>query len=141
MAIERTIRYTGKDVTILWKPHLCIHSRHCWQELPEVFSPMERPWVHPDAADATRVIAQVRACPSGALSIAEDVPTEKRFEQERTTVEVTPNGPLLVSGGLEVKHGDGRVELKDERCALCRCGGSANKPYCDGSHRKNGFQG
>ena len=57
------------------------------------------------------------------------------------SVEVTANGPLIVKGTIEVRHADGRVELKEERCALCRCGSSGNKPYCDGSHRKSGFQG
>src|SRR5262245_52343890 len=70
MAIERTIRYTGKDVTVLWKPHLCTHSTRCWKGLAAVFKPLERPWIHPDSADAARVIAQVHQCPSGALSIA-----------------------------------------------------------------------
>ncbi|MBS1582155.1 MAG: (4Fe-4S)-binding protein, partial [Bacteroidetes bacterium] len=61
--MERTIRYTGKDVTVLWKPHLCIHSTKCWKELSAVFKPQERTWIHPDAADAATVRAQVLRCP------------------------------------------------------------------------------
>jgi uncharacterized Fe-S cluster protein YjdI len=141
MAIERTIRYSGKDVTILWKPHLCIHSRKCWQGLPEVFQPGERPWILPDGADAQRVKDQVDQCPSGALSLAEHHPNESTMNDRHTTVEVAPNGPLLVKGTVTVKHADGRVELKENQCALCRCGASGNKPFCDGSHRKTGFQG
>ncbi len=70
MPIERTIRYTSKKVTILWKPHLCIHSGICARGLPEVFKPREKPWIEADATDAQRVIDQVAKCPSGALSIA-----------------------------------------------------------------------
>lgn len=138
--MERTIRYAGKDVTVLWKPHLCIHSTKCWKELSAVFMPQERTWIHPDAADAGAVRAQVRRCPSGALSL----PPEDEAAADTTAdpqVEVTANGPLLVKGPVQVKHPDGRIERKEGSCALCRCGGSANKPYCDGSHKRNGFQG
>lgn len=152
MAIERTIRYTGKEVTILWKPHLCTHSKKCWQHLPLVFKPGERPWIHPDGAERERIIDQVRQCPSGALSIATEANAAMATPAGNSdgytnsspppaSVEVTANGPLLVTGTIEVKHADGRVELKEERCALCRCGASGNKPWCDGSHRKSGFQG
>lgn len=152
MAIERTIRYTGREVTILWKPHLCIHSTRCWKGLPAVFKPGQRPWVLPDGAEGERIIDQVRQCPSGALSIATEESAASATAATSadgytsssvpsTSVEVAANGPLIVKGTIEVKHADGRVELKEERCALCRCGGSGNKPYCDGSHRKNGFQG
>lgn len=72
MAIERTIRYTGKEATILWKAHLCIHSEKCWRGLPAVFKPMKRPWILPDGADGARIIEQVHQCPSGALSIARE---------------------------------------------------------------------
>lgn len=72
MPIERTIRYTGKGATILWKPHLCTHSTKCWKGLPTVFKPAQKPWIHVDAADALRVIDQVHKCPSGALTIAEE---------------------------------------------------------------------
>jgi uncharacterized Fe-S cluster protein YjdI len=152
MPIERTIRYSGKEVTILWKPHLCIHSRRCWLGLPEVFKPGQRPWVIPDAAAGERITAQVAQCPSGALSMApvedqgsrtsdDDVDAPTNTSRPETSVEVTANGPLIVKGTIEVRHADGRVELKEERCALCRCGASGNKPWCDGSHRKSGFAG
>jgi len=139
MAIERTIRYSGKDVTILWKPHLCIHSTKCWKSLPAVFKPQERPWIHPDGADAEATRAQVLHCPSGALSLP---PEEARMSETGpgTVVDVQANGPLLLKGEVEVHHPDGRVERK-EQCALCRCGGSSNKPFCDGTHKRNGFAG
>jgi CDGSH-type Zn-finger protein/uncharacterized Fe-S cluster protein YjdI len=51
-----------------------------------------------------------------------------------------PDGPLLVAGNLEVLGGTGRLVARTEKCALCRCGASANKPYCDGSHKAIGFK-
>jgi CDGSH-type Zn-finger protein/uncharacterized Fe-S cluster protein YjdI len=49
------------------------------------------------------------------------------------------NGPLKVSGALEVVTGTGHTINRCTTAFLCRCGGSANKPYCDGSHKRNGF--
>lgn len=141
MAIERTIRYSGKDITILWKPHLCIHSTKCWKSLPGVFKPQQRPWVDPDGSDADTTRAQVLQCPSGALSLP---PEEARMDEiaaPNTVVDVQANGPLLVKGDVEVRHPDGRVEVKERQCALCRCGASGNKPFCDGSHKRVGFAG
>ncbi len=51
-----------------------------------------------------------------------------------------PNGPLRVVGALEITSGTGRTILRTTETFLCRCGGSANKPYCDGSHSKLGFR-
>src|SRR5204863_1038992 len=51
------------------------------------------------------------------------------------------DGPLLVSGGVRILDAEGAVLYEGEKAALCRCGGSANKPFCDGTHKKNGFSG
>jgi len=47
----------------------------------------------------------------------------------------------LVYGTLKVTHNDGNEEVKNKTTAFCRCGGSGNKPYCDGTHVKNDFRG
>jgi CDGSH-type Zn-finger protein/uncharacterized Fe-S cluster protein YjdI len=62
--------------------------------------------------------------------------------QRAGKVKITPaeNGPLLVSGSLEVVSGTGRTIDRCSKSALCRCGASANKPFCDGSHKALGFQ-
>ena len=56
------------------------------------------------------------------------------------TVMSVPNGPLKVTGSLEFVSGTGRTINRTTQTFLCRCGASANKPYCDGSHKKIGFQ-
>jgi uncharacterized Fe-S cluster protein YjdI len=63
-----TKTYTNGEVTIVWKPALCIHSGNCWRGLHAVFHPEERPWITPEAASTEKIIAQVTQCPSGALS-------------------------------------------------------------------------
>ena len=55
-------------------------------------------------------------------------------------VKPAPNGPLLVAGPLEIMAGTGRAVDRMTQTALCRCGASANKPYCDGSHSKIAFE-
>jgi CDGSH-type Zn-finger protein/uncharacterized Fe-S cluster protein YjdI len=50
------------------------------------------------------------------------------------------NGPLKVRGNLEITSGTGRVVARVTTTYLCRCGGSANKPFCDGTHTKIGFR-
>jgi len=140
MSKEHT--YTNGEVTIIWKADLCSHSRKCWMGLNEVFKPGERPWIKPDGATTERIIAQVEQCPSGALSYrmnaAEPPPS---ITSADTEVEVTRNGPLLLKGTCSVRHTDGRHEIREKVTAFCRCGASANKPYCDGSHRTSGFEG
>ena len=56
------------------------------------------------------------------------------------TIDITRNGPLIVSGEVELKDSDGRVYPAKKRMALCRCGASTTKPFCDGTHSKIGFQ-
>jgi CDGSH-type Zn-finger protein len=56
------------------------------------------------------------------------------------TIVASKDGPYEVSGPLTVASSDGRTSIGDARL-LCRCGGSARKPWCDGSHRRNGFAG
>jgi CDGSH-type Zn-finger protein len=55
-------------------------------------------------------------------------------------VEVRPNGPLLVTGAVVVAGADGAPVFAGDRAALCRCGASATKPFCDGAHKRIGFQ-
>jgi len=66
--MDNTHKYTNGEVTVVWKPELCIHSGICARGLPGVFKTREKPWVHPDAATTNDIIEQVKRCPSGALT-------------------------------------------------------------------------
>ncbi|TIL66127.1 CDGSH iron-sulfur domain-containing protein [Mesorhizobium sp.] len=57
------------------------------------------------------------------------------------TVSPTKNGPLKLEGNLEIVTGTGHTVDRTQRTFLCRCGHSANKPFCDGTHKKVGFVG
>lgn len=144
----KTHKYSNGEVTVVWKPDTCIHSAICFKGLREVFDPAKRPWVNISGAATDKIVEQVRKCPSGALSyfMNDDAASEESeaITAEAATmvnIEVVPNGPLLIKTDCMVTFGDGKQEIKKGRTALCRCGGSANKPYCDGTHRKNGFVG
>jgi CDGSH-type Zn-finger protein len=55
-------------------------------------------------------------------------------------IEVRRNGPYLVHGPVKIVDADGNVHSAKSPAALCRCGASAKKPFCDGSHSRIGFQ-
>lgn len=56
------------------------------------------------------------------------------------SITVRDNGPYLVQGGLTVLDGAGNALETQDVVALCRCGHSANKPFCDGGHSRAGFE-
>ncbi len=57
------------------------------------------------------------------------------------TIKALKDGPLLVQGEVELLDSEGNpFKLTSESTALCRCGGSSNKPFCDGTHSRAGFQ-
>lgn len=138
MAKEIIKEYSNGDITVVWKPGMCIHSKKCWKNLPEVFQPRNRPWIQVDQVDSQRIVDQVSQCPSGALSIRQE---KEADTQEMTVVEVLPNGPLIVQGSIRIKGADGTESSKAGKTALCRCGASNNKPFCDGTHRQIDFVG
>lgn len=59
---------------------------------------------------------------------------------KKVQLKVRDNGSILVTGEVELVDADGNLFTTKERFSLCRCGASNNKPFCDGSHRKIGFQ-
>ena len=141
MEKEISMKYSNDEITVVWKPKTCIHSKLCWKELSDVFKPAERPWVKIAAASTAKITAQIDKCPSGALSYYKNGQEPAKAEiKPGNIVEVSPNGPLLVHGEISVKHPDGNVIQKNNVTAFCRCGQSANKPYCDGMHTKVGFK-
>lgn len=133
--------YSNNDITVIWKPKTCIHAKHCWKDLIQVFNPKNRPWVNMEGATTNRIKKQVEKCPSGALSYKmNDISDQEEMHLE-TKVEALSNGPLLVYGTLNITNSDGSKEVKNKTTAFCRCGASQNKPYCDGAHINSGFEG
>jgi uncharacterized Fe-S cluster protein YjdI len=135
-----TKEYATDEIVVEWEPSLCFHSQNCVRSLPQVFDDSRRPWVEVDAAGAEEVEAAVARCPSGALRTRRTgVALANRVEASQ--IQASENGPLLASGGVRVLDAEGNVLFEGVNAALCRCGGSGNKPFCDGTHKKNGFRG
>ncbi len=135
--------YEGDGLTVIWKPKKCIHSEVCVKTLPSVYKPEEKPWILPAKASVEALTDQIDRCPSGALSYritGQNNNSKNKKDSMSQKVEVTPNGPLMVHGEIEIKMVDGSTETKKRATAFCRCGASDNKPFCDGSHRKVEFE-
>jgi uncharacterized Fe-S cluster protein YjdI len=134
--------YSTDKIKVFWEPGKCIHAAKCVKGLPGVFNQNNRPWINVEGASADEIREQVSQCPSGALR-AEILGEQKReaMANEATKIQVLKDGPVLVHGVCEVTNSDGSVEQKEGVTALCRCGASSNKPYCDGTHNSNGFEG
>ncbi|MCW2601220.1 MAG: hypothetical protein JWM02_3049 [Frankiales bacterium] len=130
--------YRGRDVEVSFDRDLCIHVGACLAGLPEVFELHRTPWIQPDAANAEIVAEVVRRCPSGALRYRRLDGGADEQPASPTTVTPLRNGPLLLSGALQVTLPDGTVDSAP-RATLCRCGLSANKPFCDNSHLRSDF--
>ncbi|MBF9068011.1 (4Fe-4S)-binding protein [Streptacidiphilus fuscans] len=136
---DRVKVYEAPGIRVRYDAGRCRHYAECVRRAGEVFDPEKRPWIQPGNADPERVVAAVHACPTGALHyVLPDGPAE---EPERPTV-ITPerDGPLLVRGDLRIEARSGEAgEAREVRAAFCRCGASANKPFCDGSHERIGW--
>ena len=132
--------YSNGEITIVWQPAKCIHAGICVKTLPNVYDPNAKPWIKIEQADTDELKKQIDNCPSGALSYYVNTKEERNGIDATTEVEILENGPLIVRGDLSVKNIDGKIETKNKTTAFCRCGASLNKPYCDGAHRKIGFQ-
>ena len=63
-----TKKYSNEEITVVWKPGLCMHSMNCWKSLLPVFDPRRKPWIIMDAAASEKIIDTVNNCPSKALS-------------------------------------------------------------------------
>ncbi|MEZ4517276.1 MAG: CDGSH iron-sulfur domain-containing protein [Chloroflexota bacterium] len=134
---DRRDDYEGEEVTIHDNRGICAHIGYCTEELAAVFNNKREPWIDPNAAGGERIITQVHRCPSGALSYSQDG-VEHRDQEREPAIFVSPNGPYFVTGGPELLDTEVDTTMGEgastEHYALCRCGGSKNKPFCDGTH-------
>lgn len=133
-----TRTYESGDLQVLWDSRRCTHVAECIRALPRVFNPLAKPWVRIDAASAEAIVDAVERCPTGALRyLRAGGPNE--VPDVPSIVVAIPNGPLALRGDLHVATPEGETIAHETRLALCRCGASENKPFCDHTHRRIGF--
>jgi CDGSH-type Zn-finger protein len=136
---DKVKEYRGKEITIVDNRGVCAHDASCTDCLPSVFNVDKRPWIDPNGATMDEIIQTIEKCPSGALSYRLG---EKRYQDQVRTpsIKVARDGPLQVTGFVEMKDDMESAPESEEHYALCRCGDSKNKPFCDGTHHETGFK-
>jgi CDGSH-type Zn-finger protein len=134
--IDKAKRIDGPKLELRDIEELCASARFChraggiWNLVPKS-----------DDADAKRIaVEEACDCPSGRL-IVKDKEAEKvveaNLEKSIGLIEdpaMGVSGPIWVRGGIPVESADGKTYRVRNRVTLCRCGKSANKPFCDSSH-------
>jgi uncharacterized Fe-S cluster protein YjdI/CDGSH-type Zn-finger protein len=137
--IDKIRHYVGKDIEVSYEARRCIHAAECVSGLPAVFDTARRPWIDPAAATADEIARVIAKCPSGALHFERRDGGPPEIPSEPATIVPTPGGPLYVRGFVQLRSADSHSVVADVRMALCRCGQSHNKPFCDNSHIDAGF--
>jgi CDGSH-type Zn-finger protein len=130
---DRLDRYEGKELVVLDNRGTCCHFGNCTDRLPQVFHHDGDPFVTANGADADAIEGIVRQCPSGALGFVKDG-VQYEGEQSEAEIFVAHNASYYVRGGIELEGEVMNAGASREHYALCRCGKSKNKPFCDGSH-------
>lgn len=133
-------KYTAEGIVVYYQPRLCIHAAECVRGIPTVFDTQKRPWIQPEYATPDQIAEVVQRCPSGALQFERLDGGELEPTPAFVEIRAVENGPLYVRAPLNFQDASGAVIYQGNRAALCRCGASKNKPFCDNSHREIGFQ-
>ncbi len=151
--MSKVIReYSNDEITVTWQPHLCIHATVCFTQLPKVFRPSKRPWVRLSEGHTEEIINTVDACPTDALtwrwnkkqeSDTNQTDNNMTNQENKSNAEATviKNGPLKLPKDIKLINAEGEEINPGKDKFICRCGHSQNKPFCDGSHAKHGFEG
>ncbi len=125
--------YTSDEIEVTFDLGRCIHAAVCVSTLPAVFDTQARPWIQPANGAADEIAQVIEHCPSGALQYRRKDGRQAEVAPANNTLVLQKDGPIYVHGDLALQ-GD-----RTTRVALCRCGASNNKPFCDNSHRKTAF--
>ena len=125
--------YVKGDLTIHDNRGICAHAGRCTDGLPSVWRLKTEPWIDPEGADDEKIIATIKQCPSGALSYSLQG-REHRDHDGDPAIFIAPNGPYVITGGVDLADTVRGEGASTEHFDLCRCGGSKNKPFCDGAH-------
>jgi uncharacterized Fe-S cluster protein YjdI/CDGSH-type Zn-finger protein len=133
-------KYTSDSIVVYYQPRLCIHAAECVRGLPGVFDTGKKPWIQPEHSSAEAIALVVARCPTGALQVERLDGGAEEAVPESVSVTFTANGPAYLRGPITLRDNQGNVLYQGTRVALCRCGASANKPFCDNSHYGTGFQ-
>jgi CDGSH-type Zn-finger protein len=139
--LENAERTVGPGLDLTWSPEFCAVARFCHRG-EEAWGYAER---SDDPACRKEAIQEACDCPSGSL-VAWDRATGGAIEPDlEPSISLIENGdgtlgPIWVKGCIPIESAEGFEYEKRNRVTLCRCGKSANKPFCDGSHLKSQYR-
>ena len=137
---DRLKEYKGTNITVIDNRGVCSHDGECTRNLPSVFRRHLRPWINPDGDNVQNIVETIEMCPSGALSYKIGF-TRHQDQNRPPLITFQSGGPLYIQGGIVlIDDMDSKPESL-EHYALCRCGASFNKPFCDGAHWNENFDG
>ena len=137
---KKVYDFEGEKIDAVWDGRLCIHVGECTRAKGELFKSGRKPWGEPDRAEPDEVAEVVRRCPTGALTYRRKDGGAEETAPGANTVVISNNGPLYVSGELKIDGAADDMPGVRYRAALCRCGDSSNKPFCDNTHEKKEFR-
>lgn len=121
----------GRDITFTDDRTLCTHAGFCTNRRTDVWE-MVRDTADPEVRARTE--RMIELCPSGRLEL------EPPAASGEPAVLLERDGPIWVRGTVQLRAADGTTYEVRGRMALCRCGASRNKPFCDDSHKEVGFR-
>jgi CDGSH-type Zn-finger protein len=131
---ERSASLGGTGLTVRDDRSICVHAGFCGNRVTNLWKQVRHT---DDSTVRAEVIAMIERCPSGALTYRfDDHDVEPLFP---LAISVIDDGPLWLTGEVPVALADGTELERRNRVTMCRCGASANKPLCDGSHKDTGF--
>lgn len=134
------VNYSGNKISVDWDGRLCIHITECGKSEGDLFVGGRNPWCKPDLVSVDDVIEIIKRCPTGALSFESKNASIVEKPAADNTVVVSNNGPYFIRGDLDIDAATDDSRGVAFRAALCRCGASKNKPFCDNSHEFIGFK-
>ena len=128
-------KYQGTQAIVYFDGGKCIHARHCVLGQPGVFQAnAPGDWIQPDQASPAALAEVAHNCPSGAITVEFLSGETAETAPPVNVIRIRENGPLAVHAAIAIGG-----QAAGTRATLCRCGASAHKPYCDGSHSAAGF--
>ncbi|MFD2110883.1 CDGSH iron-sulfur domain-containing protein [Thiorhodococcus fuscus] len=140
MSDEQTcVDFPGEEIDVRWDGRLCIHVGECGKAKGDLFVGGREPWCLPDTTTKAEVREVIERCPSGALTYR-DTSGEPESPPAENRLMIASDGPYYLTGDLQIEGAPDDMPGVRTRAAICRCGASKNKPFCDGSHEGAGFK-
>lgn len=137
---SKIFSYENEEIKVTWDMKRCIHAKECVHGLPGVFDPDQKPWIQPDNASSEDIRNTISKCPTGALHYEMLKGVKKEEPPKVNTVLLEEDGPVYIHGNIVLEDLDGNELMTETRAAMCRCGLSSNKPFCDNSHIDGDFE-